>query len=84
MTGEEQAAYATGRIQSGIGQLRRTYLVCGILYSLFAILDWILVDRFLKAFLLIRFAIVVPMTVLYLVWTFRPCFVRLAGILTPS
>ncbi len=83
MTGEEQAAYAPGRIQSGIGQLRRTYLVCGILYALFAILDWLLVDRFLKAFLLIRFAIVVPMTVLYLVWTFRPSFVRLAGILTP-
>lgn len=84
VTKQEQLAYNTLKIQSGIVQLRLTYVACGLLYALFALLDWLLVDTFLQTFLLIRFAIVIPMTLLYLLWTFLPSFIRLAGILTPA
>ena len=66
------------KIQSGIPQLRVVLLLISILYGLFAILDRMLIDEFLSAFLLIRFGIVIPLALAVLAWTYHSSFVRMA------
>ncbi len=78
MTVDDRNAFMKEKIQSGIPQLRVVLLLISILYGIFAILDMVLIDEFLFAFLLIRFGIVIPMALGVLVWTYHSSFVRMA------
>ena len=82
MTRAERSEYQAVKIRSGLSQLRVIFFLCGLLYGLFAFLDHLLISQYLDVFLLIRFAIVIPVTLAYLLWTFHPSFIRLAGLLT--
>ena len=82
MTNEEKCAYADEKIRSSLPQLRLTFFLCGVLYGLFAILDLMVAGKYLSLFLFVRFGIVVPMTLVYLAWSFYPSFIKLAGRLT--
>jgi diguanylate cyclase (GGDEF)-like protein/PAS domain S-box-containing protein len=81
MTPDDRKAFMEEKIQSGIPQLRVIFTLCALLYGLFAVLDRLLIDEFLSIFLLIRFGIVIPMTILFLAWTYHSSFVRMAQIL---
>lgn len=78
MTVDDSNAFMKEKIQSGIPQLRVVFLLISILYGLFAILDRMLIDEFLFAFLLIRFGIVIPLALAVLAWTYHSSFVRMA------
>ena len=79
---EDRKAYTESKIRAGILQLRLIFFLCGLLYALFGILDYLVVDLHLTTFLVIRFVIVIPLTLLYLAWTFHPSFIRMAKALT--
>ena len=79
---EDRKAYTESKIRSGILQLRLIFFLCGLLYALFGILDYLVVDKHLTTFLVIRFVIVIPMTLLYLAWTFHPSFIQMGKALT--
>ena len=78
MTLDDRKAFMKEKSQSGLPQLRVVLLVISILYGLFAILDMLLIDEFLFAFLLIRFGIVIPMALAVLVWTYHSSFLKIA------
>ncbi len=82
MTKAERQAYGQEKIRTGLPQLRVIFFLCGLLYGMFAFLDTLLIDAYLGVFLVIRFAVVIPMTIIYLLWTLHPSFIRLAGALT--
>lgn len=79
---EDRKAYSDSKIRSGLPQLRLIFVLCALLYGLFAVLDQMLVDTYLTTFLVIRFVIVIPMALLYIAWTFHPSFIRMAKALT--
>ena len=78
MTLDDRKAFMKEKSQSGLPQLRVVLLVISILYGLFAILDMLLIEEFLFAFLLIRFGIVIPMALAVLVWTYHSSFLKIA------
>jgi len=82
LSDEDRKAYTDDKIRSGLPQLRLIFALCALLYGLFAILDQMLVYAYLSTFLVIRFVIVIPMTLVYIAWTFHSSFVRMAKILT--
>lgn len=75
---EDRQAYTTERILTGIRQIRLTFVVSAILYGLFAFLDNQLIDTYLPVFLIIRFAIVIPLLIVFIVLTYHRSFVRIA------
>lgn len=75
---EDKKSYTSDRIVSGLRQIRLTFFVSAILYGLFAFLDNQLIDTFLPAFLIIRFAIVIPLLIVFLASTYHPAFVKMA------
>ncbi len=75
---EDKRACTEERIQSGVHQIRLTFVVFIFLYGLFAILDHLLVGDYLSTFLFIRFGIVIPLMIVFLVLTFHPAFHKFA------
>ncbi len=78
LSAEERMEYTTERIQSGLNQIRLTFFVSAILYALFAFLDHLLIGEYLPAFLVIRFAIVIPLLIVFIAWTYHASFINVA------
>jgi PAS domain S-box-containing protein len=74
----DKRAYTEDRIRSGVHQLRMTFIVFVFLYGLFAILDHLLVGEHLRAFLFIRFGVVIPLMIVFIALTFHPAFHKFA------
>lgn len=78
LSAEDEKAYAIERIQSGLQQIRISFVVFAVLYGLFAILDNLLAVSWLPVFLFIRFGVVIPVFLLFTASTFHPSFVKVA------
>lgn len=75
---EDRWAYTTDRIRSGLHQIRLTFVVFMVLYGLFAILDHLLAGDYLPTFLIIRFGIVIPLMIVFIILSFHPSFHKFA------
>ncbi len=74
---QDEKAYSKQVINDGRVQLRVVFAVLIVLYGGFGYLDLLLIEDYLRDFLLIRFAIVIPLFVITFLLTFYPVFQRI-------
>lgn len=76
LSDDEKKQYLKIKIEDGLTQLRFTFICFMILYGLFGYLDYLLITEYLALFYIIRFGIVIPSFILFLIITFHPSFYR--------
>ena len=74
---QDEKAYSKQVINDGRVQLRVVFAVLIVLYGGFGYLDLLLIEDYLRDFLLIRFAIVIPLFTVTLILTFYPVFEKI-------
>jgi PAS domain S-box-containing protein len=74
---KDEKIYTENVIDDGRVQLRVVFAVLIVLYGGFGYLDLLLISDYLRDFLLIRFAIVIPLFLITLILTFYPIFQRI-------
>jgi response regulator RpfG family c-di-GMP phosphodiesterase len=71
---DEENLYKQSTIEKDIKHLRYTYTLFIVLYSIFAYVDHLVAQEYLKLFLTIRFAVVVPVFIITIALTFHKRF----------
>ena len=77
LSAQDEKAYSKQVINDGRVQLRVVFTVLILLYGGFGYLDLLLIEDYLRDFLLIRFAIVIPLFTVTLLLTFYPVFEKI-------
>ena len=73
---DEENLYKQSTIEKDIKHLRYTYTLFIVLYSIFAYVDHLVAQEYLKLFLTIRFAVVVPVFIITIALTFHKRFYK--------
>jgi PAS domain S-box-containing protein len=74
---QDEKAYSEQLISQGQRQLRAVFAVLIVLYGGFGYLDLLLIEDYLRDFLLIRFAIVIPLFIVTIILSFYPVFKKI-------
>lgn len=74
---QDEKAYSEQVIIQGQTQLRVVFAVLIVLYGSFGYLDLLLIEDYLRDFLLIRFAIVIPLFIVTIILSFYPVFKKI-------
>ncbi len=73
----DKEQYLHGKIMEGLPQLRIIFICFAILYGLFGYLDYLTIDAHIQMFFIIRFAIVIPLFILFVALSFHPIIFRI-------
>ncbi|MDZ4133576.1 MAG: hypothetical protein U1E11_10615, partial [Dethiobacteria bacterium] len=74
---QDEKAYSEHVVSQGQTQLRAVFAVLIVLYGGFGYLDLLLIEDYLRDFLLIRFAIVIPLFIVTIILSFYPIFKKI-------
>lgn len=74
----DKKQYAHDKIKEGLPQLRVIFLCFAILYGLFGYLDYLMIRDDIQMFYIIRFAIVIPLLLLFIALSFHPKIINIA------
>ncbi|MDY0234805.1 MAG: diguanylate cyclase [Gudongella sp.] len=74
----DKKQYVHDKIEEGLPQLRIIFLCLVFLYGAFGYLDYLMIDDYMKQFLIIRFIIVIPLFILFLALSFSKIIYRIA------
>lgn len=77
LSSQDEKAYSEQVIKQGRTQLRAVFAVLIVLYGGFGYLDLFLIEDYLRDFLLIRFAIVIPLFIVTIILSFYPVFKKI-------
>ncbi len=74
----DKKLYNYEKTKEGLHQLRFIFICFSVLYGLFGYLDYLTIDKHIGQFYIIRFAIVIPIFILYFIITFYPIIFRIS------
>lgn len=73
-----QKAYTVSKIKEGLPQLRLIFICFIVMYGMFGVLDYITIKHHLETFLIIRFAIVIPIFIVFIALTYTKVIYKIA------
>ncbi len=78
LSSDDKKMYNYEKIKEGLPQLRIIFICFIVLYGLFGYLDYLTIKDHIQQFYIIRFAIVIPVFLLFLAISFHPIIFRIA------